>query len=63
MKCKHDYELMDKTIFKSPLEDMRESGLHPTKAPPYIFDKKIIFVFKCRICKKIWIEERNNEVL
>lgn len=62
MKCQHDYELIDKEVCQSPLEMMREQGLRLTKSGAYIFDKKIIYVFKCKLCKKIWIEERTNEV-
>ena len=54
-KCKHDYELIDKTIFKSPFESMMErtSSMKFDLTHDNIFYRsKVVYVFKCKICKE-----------
>lgn len=54
--CRHDYELIDKTIFPSAAEQADITKPHTkTKlsAPPWVFDKKVIYIFKCKKCQKL----------
>lgn len=63
-KCKHDYELVDKTVLESGYEQMAKNGerIESLKGPeaPIFFRKKLILTFKCPHCKKIRIEESSN---
>lgn len=63
-KCKHDYELIYKTILESGYEQMAKNGEHikSLNGPeaPSFFRKKLILIFKCPHCKKIKIEKSSN---
>ncbi len=52
MFCKHDYEIMDKTILPSVFEDAAAAGV--TKMGRYvIYGKKVVFLLKCSKCKDV----------
>jgi len=63
-RCKHDYELIDKTVLESGYEQMTKNGtdvkkLYGPDATDFI-RKKLVLTFKCPHCKKIKIRETSN---
>ena len=62
--CKHDYELIDKTVLESGYEQTVKSGnsVKNVNGPESLsfFTKKLILTFKCSICKKIKTVESSN---
>ena len=62
--CKHDYELIDKTVLESGYEQAVKNGsvVDHVDGPEWssFFTKKLILTFKCSICKKIKTVESSN---
>ena len=52
MFCKHDYEILDKTVLPSAAEQVMGSSLEEIRAKN-IFVKKVIIILKCKKCKEI----------
>ena len=64
MRCKHDYDIIDKTVLKSGFEQVVETGQVITdfecKSDSNLFNTKVVYVFKCRLCGCVEIREREN---
>jgi len=60
MKCEHNWELIDKTILESPHTKAlkTERTIQLKTAPDWYWLDKIVFIFKCKECNEIKIEER-----
>jgi len=62
--CKHDYELIDKTVLESGYEQMTKNGTEVSRlrgdSAAELFGKKLVLTFKCPHCKKIKIRELSN---
>lgn len=61
----HDWEIIDKTVFKSVYQQVNEAGVayedyYSMDNIDYI--QKIVFVFKCNVTGEYRIEERTSEV-
>ncbi len=52
MFCKHDYEILDKTVLPSAAEQVMGISLEEIQAKN-IFVKKVIIILKCKKCKEI----------
>lgn len=61
----HDWKLIDKTVFKSALEDFLSSRAGKNQNDPFdangtnLFTKTVIFVFKCE-CGSVDIQKKQN---
>lgn len=55
MSCKHNWELIDKTILPSAYEQLAEKHTMENiqAGSVTLFRKKIIYIFQCTDCKKI----------
>ena len=53
--CDHDYVILDKTILESPYEQMSRMNKVYASIPkePMIFQKKLVMLMKCKICKRL----------
>ena len=58
MDCKHDFDIIDKTVLLSAFEQCQSalgsaiSGGINVKSPKY-FTKKVIILMKCNKCKEL----------
>lgn len=52
MFCKHDYEVMNKTILPSMFEDMHAGNILKVKSYP-AYGRKVVFLLKCAKCKDV----------
>lgn len=53
MRCKHAWEVVDKTILSSPYEQLRESDQDLKSVEgnsQLMFQKKLILVLRCVLC-------------
>lgn len=54
MKCKHDWEILDKTILPSPYEMVNEEfKARITEIRTYLFRKKVVLIISCKNCGKL----------
>lgn len=56
--CEHNYELVDKHEFKSPLEIAKEMGVGTTLGAAHchaegILEQKVVWIFKCTKCSHL----------
>ena len=62
--CKHDYEILDKTILESPYEQIVKGegklGRVRTDDQALFFGKKLVILLKCSKCKNIKKEVTTN---
>lgn len=64
MFCKHDYDILDKTMMESPYEQLVKAGggqgqMH-TDDQHIFFSKKLVILLKCSMCKNIKKEVTTN---
>ena len=52
MFCKHDYEIMDKTILPSVFEDA-DAGRVRRVGSYLAYGKKVVFLLKCSKCNDV----------
>jgi len=64
MFCRHDDEIIDKTVMPSGFEQASECVEHrsmrSSKMPYWLFQKKLVLTFKCRKCKRVTIHTETN---
>lgn len=67
MFCKHDYEILDKTILESAYEQTKRRPVRTnenrrirTSNMQAFFKKKLIILLKCSKCKKVKTIVRKN---
>ena len=64
MFCRHDWTIIDKTVLDSAYEQMVKSGLKRFKCEHMsgidIFEKTVLYVFKCRKCFKVKRESERS---
>ena len=53
MFCKHDYEMMDKTVLPSVYERLMAWGQKPTDYRPSMHVTKLVILLKCKKCKHV----------
>lgn len=59
MKCKHKWEMIDKTVLTHPIADcIRAGGNIKSIDDICAIADRIIYVFQCAICSEIKIEEK-----
>ena len=52
--CKHDWNLVDKTVFPNDLEEMKRLGYNVRGFSGYgILERKVVWWWKCASCNKI----------
>ncbi len=53
MLCKHNWELIDKTILESAFEQMKKADVREIgNASGSMFRKKLVYMFQCSKCTK-----------
>lgn len=60
MRCKHKWNLIDKTIMESPFTKLVNQGreLQVNSVGSSFSRDRLIYVFQCECCYKLKIEER-----
>ena len=57
MFCKHDYEILDKTMMESPYEQVVKAGNSGRSVKAgntrIFFSKKLVILLKCTKCKDL----------
>lgn len=49
-KCNHEWEQIDKEVFKSPFEAILDMGGSTEQVGPWMFKKKVVWLLKCKHC-------------
>jgi len=56
MICWHVWEILKQDILKSPMEDIMDRIEGSTKAPSWMFRKKVIITKQCKKCNTQKVE-------
>jgi hypothetical protein len=62
-RCRHDYEILDKHVLVPPLEFLLGRNLEQITrmdASSDLLRSAIIYVLKCRLCKKVVFRREDN---
>lgn len=51
MWCWHSWEVVEKQVFPTRLEQMGEAGIIPHFALPEYFNRDVVIHYRCRECK------------
>ena len=60
MFCKHDYDILDKTIMESAYEQASSKGPVRTSRMEIFFKKKLVIIMKCSKCKRTKVIVETN---
>jgi len=52
-RCKHSWDLLDKTILPSGWEQLGNGQRSIDSAASWVFEKKVVYIFKCAHCGDI----------